>query len=502
MTSANVFIYSFPGVFVMMRASLMTVFLTAATSAAQAAPAPPDAPKLIRLAPQSTAKQVGAFHYRLLPDPLDRTPGNAAPLWRLAGDAFREAENKRRMTIPEFDWSGQTPLKDLPRKEVRELLGRYGAALRLARQAACREHCDWEMPPLTLQSVQEFLPLETLNRSRSLAALLGIQYRLQLVEGRFEEAAETLQTGFALAYHLCESDLMLQDLVGIAIASIMVGRVEEWLQTPGSPNLYWTLTALPRPLGKVRRSIEHELNTFPRSFPRLRRLRKETLSEQQADDLLQEVFGGLCKVVEDVPKPLQWLRNLSAAKLTAEMYPAARKHLLDGGCTAKEIDKLPKAQVVLLHCIHEYDQERDDVLKALALPPWQGSPLMDQMMQKYRAAGKSGDTIFNTILALLMPAIVKTHEASVRLERYIAGLRGAEALRLYAATHKGKVPAKWSDITAIPLPVDPATGKGFDEFYQVKDGRAILEVAAPPGQPVVVGRRYELVPPVEQKKDR
>jgi hypothetical protein len=486
----------------MMRASLMMVFLTTAASAAQTAPAPADAPKLIRLAPQSATKQIGAFHYRLLPDPLDRTPGNAAPLWRLAGDAFQDAYKRDKTTSQEFNRASQTPIKDLPRKEVRELLVRFSAAFRLARQAACREHCDWEMPPLTLQSVQELLPLEMIQRCRSLAALLGIQYRLQLVEGRFEDAAETLQTGFALAHHLCESDVMIQSLVGIAIAAIMVGHVEEWLQTPGSPNLYWALTALPRPLGKVRRSIEHELNTFSRSFPRLRRLSKEKLSEQQADDLLQEVFSGLCKGVEDVPKPLQWLRNLSAAKLTAEMYPAARKYLLEGGRAAKEIDRLPKAQVVLLHCVHEYDRERDDVLKALALPPWQGSPLMDQIMQKYRAGIKSGDTIFNTILALLMPAIVKTHAASVRLERYIAGLRGAEALRLYAATHKGKVPAKWSDITALPLPVDPATGKGFDEFYQAKDGRAILEVPAPPGQPVVVGRRYELAPPVDPKKDR
>jgi hypothetical protein len=487
----------FSGVLVMMRASLMLTLLMAAGSAAQAAPAPADAPKVIRLAPQSTSKQVSALHYRLLPDPLDRTSGNAAPLWRMASDAFRGANHK--LTNKESDWAG-TPLKDLPRKEVRGFLDHYRAALRLARQAACRDHCDWEIPPLTLQSIQEYVPLEFSQRCRELANLLSIQYRLQLVEGRFDEAAETLQTGFALARHLCESDMMIQNLVGVAIASIMAGRVEEWLQTPNSPNLYWALTALPRPLGNVRRSIEHELNTFSRSFPRLRRVNKETLSEQQADDLLQEVFSGLCKGVEDVPKPLQWLQNLGAAKLTAEMYPAARKYLLDGGRTAKEIDRLPKAQVVLLHRIHEYDRERDDMLKALALPPWQGSPMMDQLMQKYRAGIKSGDTIFKAILTLLMPAIVKAHTASLRLERHIAVLRGAEALRLYAADHKGKVPAKWSDITLVPWPIDPVTGKGFDDFYQVKDGRAILEV--PPGSPVIVGHRYELAPIIDPKKDR
>lgn len=43
---------------------------------------------------------------------------------------------------------------------------------------------------------------------------------------------------------------------------------------------------------------------------------------------------------------------------------------------------------------------------------------------------------------------------------------------------------------------DPVTGKGFSNFYQKsKDGRGFLEAPAPPGTPVFLGRRYELVPP-------
>jgi hypothetical protein len=74
----------------------------------------------------------------------------------------------------------------------------------------------------------------------------------------------------------------------------------------------------------------------------------------------------------------------------------------------------------------------------------------------------------------------------------LAGLRCVEALRLYAAAHEGKPPAKWSDITAVPLPINPVTGKGFEDYYQMKEGRALLDV---PAQPFFVGRRYELAPP-------
>jgi hypothetical protein len=450
--------------------------------------APPESPPLIRLAPQSTIKQVGGLHYRLVPGPLDRTPGNAAPLWRLASEAFRRSP--RKVTPKEEVWrSTETPLKDLPRKEVRDFLVFHAGALRLAREAACRERCDWEMPPLTIQTIHEFVPLEMLQQCRELAVLLGIQYRLQLAEGRFEDAAETLQTGFALARDLCEADMMLQPLVGIAIGAIMFSHVEEWLQTPGSPNLYWALTVLPRPFLDVRRSFEHELNTLHRSFPRLRRLNREALTERQADDLLQEVFGCLSRGVADAPGPLRWLRDFNAGRMTKELYPAARQHLLDLGRPAGEVEALPKSQVVLMHYVNEHDRVRDEVIEAVALPPWQAVPRMEKLTKPFRG-GKPG----NPILVLLMPAIDKTYHARVRSARDLARLRAAEALRSYAAAHEGKPPAKWEDIADVPLPVDPVTGKGFEDFYHVEDGRGVLEVPPFPVNAPTLGRRYELVP--------
>ena len=452
----------------MMRRLVLVVFLTIAASAVAAAPVPPAGPRLIRLAPQSSAKQVGAFRYRLLPDPLDRTPGNAATLWRLAGDAFREVEHK--MTNEEFDWA-EAPLQKLPRKQVRDMLAHYTAALRLARQAACRERCDWELPPLTIQSIQEYLPLGMLQNCRRLASLLRIQYRLQLVEGRYDDAAETLQTGFALSHDLCAEGMVIQNLVGIAIAAMMLSHVEEWIQTPGSPNLYWALTALPQPFCDARRSIKHELNTIYRSFPALRRLRQETLTERQVEDLAKEVFPYLSKTPDNGDTPKR-----------------ARQHLLDLGRAAKDIDALPKTQVILLWYVDEYDRVRDDLLKALAVPTWQAQQLME-------AAFKQGRAKESVIFRLLLPALNKTWEAHMRSERQFAGLRCAEALRLYAAAHEGKSPAKWSDITQVPLPLDPITGKGFDDFYQVKDGRGILEAPPPPSQPAPsLVRRYELAP--------
>ncbi|HTU93151.1 MAG TPA: hypothetical protein VMF69_23935 [Gemmataceae bacterium] len=469
----------------MMRWSLLAVYPIAAVCSVWAAPAPPEGPRQIRLAPQSTAKQVGAFRYRLLPDPRDRTPGNAAPLWRLASDAFREAEHK--MTNQEWDWVG-IPLDKLPRKEVHDVLNRYTAAFRLARQAACREHCDWELPPLTFQSIQVYLPMAHLQRCREVANLLSIQFRLQLVEGRFDDAAETLQTSFALARHLCEGNMLIEILVGIAIDAIMFNRVEEWVQTSGSPNLYWALTALPRPLGNIRHTVEYEMNSLYRSYPGLHRIHRETLTAQEADSLANEVLAISVKMLGEKAKEVGALEKGKAAMLQATMYPQARKRLLAWGRSAKEIDAMPKAQVILLGYAGQWDRARDDMYKALIVPTWQGLPLMEAALKEHRSTD-------NVLLTLLLPTITKTWVASVRNERQLAGLRCAEALRLYAAAHEGKPPKKWSDITAVPLPIDPVAGKGFDGFYQVTDGRGILEIPPPPplGIPSL-GRRYELAP--------
>jgi hypothetical protein len=307
----------------MMGRSLLGICLTAAVCTAGAAPAPPEGPRLIRLASQSRAKRVQAFRYRLLPDPRDRTPGNAAPLWLLASDAFHSVKHK--MTDQEWQWAGQTPLNTLPRKEVQDFLKQYTAALRLAREAARREHCDWELPPITFQSIQVYLPLRHIQSCRELANLLSIQVRLQLVEGRFDDAAETLQTGFAMARHLGEGNTLIEILVSIAIDAIMFSHVEEWIQTPDSPNLYWALTALPPPRQNLPRCIEQEMNSLYRSFPKLRRLHRETLTQREADGLVNEIFDCLSKALDQNPKATDALRKMMAPIREAQ----ARKHLED-----------------------------------------------------------------------------------------------------------------------------------------------------------------------------
>src|SRR5262249_13023647 len=148
-------------------------------------------------------------------------------------------------------------------------------------------------------------------------------------------------------------------------------------------------------------------------------------------------------------------------------YPTAKKALIAAGRPAKEVEAMPSLQVVALYLIDDYDRIRDDVVKWLAVPAWQGSAGLDKIEKEYR---KKAKTEGNMRIALLLPALVKVYQADLRVQRQIAGLRGAEALRQYAASHGGKAPAQWADLKDLPAPIDPFTGKGLDAYYKVEPG--------------------------------
>ena len=67
----------------------------------------------------------------------------------------------------------------------------------------------------------------------------------------------------------------------------------------------------------------------------------------------------------------------------------------------------------------------------------------------------------------------------VRNFHALDALQCIEAIRLYAAAHAGKLPARLEDITEAPAPLDPATGHPF--IYEVVGDSATLSAPLPPG---------------------
>jgi hypothetical protein len=453
-------------------------------------PSKPEPMPEVILAAQRATPERRALAYSFEVPELDRVPGNAAPIWLRAGLAARRVKYK----WAEKDWDDMAlPLGKFPVKKFKDILSKHAVALRLAENASLRARCDWERPPHTIQALQQGdLPLDDIQSFRELANLLSLRCRIELAERRFDDAHKTMRIGFTLARHINRGNTLIENLVAIAIGAIFLHRAEEWTQVPGSPNLYWALTALPRPLFDTRRAMRSELGTIYRSFPWLREFKRGKLSEAQAKALLEKALEGLGNTSDD--PGFAWMRTLSAAAGILFYHDKARAALLKAGWTKKELDKMPKAQVVALYFLHGHDRIRDDALKLLGLPGSQRLVLLEKLEREVRTTARKSDNVLETLTALLMPAMTKVMHAELRTERTLDGLRAAEALRLHAALNKGKPPAKLADIKAVPLPRDPWTGKPMDDWYRLEGKAGVLTVPPPPGMPNLLGRRFILRP--------
>src|SRR5262249_42971784 len=101
------------------------------------------------------------------------------------------------------------------------------------------------------------LLLPDVQQMRMLATALKVRFRAEVAVRQFDDALRTAKTMFALARHM-EHPTLIGELVGIAIAAVAIGPLEEMLEQPGCPNLYWALTNLPNPLISLEYGMQGE----------------------------------------------------------------------------------------------------------------------------------------------------------------------------------------------------------------------------------------------------
>lgn len=104
---------------------------------------------------------------------------------------------------------------------------------------------------------------------RDLSRVLAVRTRIEIHDGHIDDAIDSLQTGFAMGRHIADAPFLINALVGVAVTEVTVERVLELAQSENSPNLYWSLTALPRPFIDMRQSLELEAVSSLLIFPEL-----------------------------------------------------------------------------------------------------------------------------------------------------------------------------------------------------------------------------------------
>jgi hypothetical protein len=442
------------------------VLLMIASSIAAQAPSPPP----IRLRVHPAAAPTPALKYKLLPELEDKTPGNAALLYLRAFSPEWYSHGRPPGFANKVLDLLDTPLVDFPKKEVNWLTSYQ--PLKQLDKAARKETCDWEMTArVREEGVNMMFP--ELQSFREMAALLALRNRLYLADDNIDQAVYTLQTGFSLGRDIGQAPTLINSLVGVAISHVMVGQLEELLKHSKCPNLYWALAYLPNPLIDFRKAFEGERLFILASFPELRGIETEQLSPENEVKLLDHLSKGFDG---RNAREIDQADHVTLTLLALKIYPVAKKALIEEGRKPEEVDAMPVVQVVAIHSMRQVREYQDDVYKWLALPFPEAKVGLDQAEKRLRLALSRKDTL---PLFSLIPAVNKVYDAHARLARKIAALRCLEAIRMHAKDNNGKPPAKLDDISLVPVPLDPMTGKSFE--YHVKD-QIITLYAPPPAQ--------------------
>jgi hypothetical protein len=299
------------------------------------------------------------------------------------------------------------------------------------------------------------------GRLKILATALQVRFRAEVAGRHFDDGVRTAKTMFALARHLGEYPSEVGNLIGLSVAHLGLDTLEEMVQQPACPNLYWALTDLPCPLVDLRKGVQGDRTMALADLPSLPE--DAPMTEDQLEKFVSHLSGKLGFTRTQAGLPPRNLRaGLAARAKDALLVRAASDRLVGAGCQEDQVRRFPPLQVILLDDRREYEVKRDDGIKLLALAPWQIVGLAGVEETKC-----CGDGVF----ADLVPRVLSARLAQARLEQRIALLRHVEALRLHAAEH-GKLPASLADL-AVPLPSDSFSGKPF--VYKVAAGIAHLE---------------------------
>lgn len=387
-----------------------------------------------------------ALRYELLPDFAGQMPGNAAPIYVVAFAILpQDAAAADRLAA-----LLSVPLDQLRTKDVAPLLKDYEGAFEQLRLAEQRDHCRWNLP-YREQGPRTQLPF--LTSSRKLAVALAVRARYQISQRKYDDAIETLRSGFALARAVETDAMLMQCMVGAGDDKLMLDVVAEFQQSPGAPNLYWALANLPSPLIDARSAFAIQRYWSMAQFPVLAGQRLEQINPK----ILRDLYYRIREQDEQGDNASLEARLWKGCEMAAH-YWAARQYLSSIGMQNDAMDRMPAESLLAINWIHEAQTWNDDVYKWLALPYWQSHISIEKAEEKLVAS----DFAQANPLMSFSPGIAAALKQIAQVERQRAMLQTIEALRAYAGLHSGKMPQSLDELAEMPAPLDPMTGKPFE----------------------------------------
>lgn len=348
-----------------------------------------------------------------------------------------------------------------------------------------------------------YFGLDDVQASRDLARLLMIKARIQLADGDFDGVSKTVLMGNRLAYLVGQGESVIQRLVACAITAMMRAIIEETIQTPGCPNLYWAIATIPLPIVSIRQSVELELDAIHRAFPALRQAQTADWSEETAMEQWVQCLKELRALLGSAES--QDSRQTILAVDYSDFVEPARARLRAAGFTEECLEKMPEPSIVMADAAYELDRLADGIRKDILLPGPQNNPLTlislhtAELQETRRLSEELGkDVSWNSAADLfavpLFPSIQQLAAAADRTPIMLRRLMTLEAIRMYAAAHDGQLPNSLPELSPVPAVNAFPTEQPFEFSVESSDDGQVATLSGNiPNFPAANHLRFRIV---------
>ncbi len=267
----------------------------------------------------------------LLPKAQEQTDADAYPLYQAAMKAL--PENLNRLD--------QIPLNLFSVEEAKPTIAELAPVLAELHKAARCKTCTWpEAKPGSMP--------EGLSECKQMGYVLTSQAHYHLAKAEYGEAARVISTGLAMARHLGQAHNLMQQLVGVATASLMLREVEQWIPCPHSPSLVDAMKALPTPFIDPNEQIQREIQAA-RSDPRF------ILARKAMENVLKPAHDRIRLTCLRLDRQVAALQTIEALRVHAAKQGTLAKALSDIGTptrndplTQRPFSYTPKTEAVTL----------------------------------------------------------------------------------------------------------------------------------------------------------
>ena len=424
-----------------------------------------------------------ALKHRLTIRPNERQPGNAASHY-LRSFAENSLEGPWKRIRDKFGsetidgWYGiDLPIGELPLAEVREAAGAFDSYVEyfIAPASKCRD-CEWGLAEEYLDGTESiFFRLPDAQQSREICRALALRTRLAIAERRYDDAIEHMRMNYQLGQDIARQKFLVCSLIGIAEVGISNKTMIDLIAAPDSPNMFWALTELPRPIVGTREAIRLEMSLGQRIFPELLNIEHTEHSPEEWARLIREGMKAYRDVMisegQSLPQfePAIGFTSLGASLM---IYPGAKQRLIQSGLDTTRVDQMAVGQVLLLDASREYRRIADEFEKWWYIDFPQARYRMDQESALFPGNYPQGG-FGEMIAALLLPAVQAARKAEMRTEWQLQALRVVEAIRMHAA-ETGALPQSLGEITVVPPPLNPVTLEPYQ--YRLDGQTAVLDL--------------------------